>query len=46
MTGTMERTLKYIWEFFEKNSDYERAFGVDFEKFTNENEVEIYVSIK
>ena len=35
-----------IWEFFEKNSDYERAFEVDFEKFTNENEVEIYVSIK
>ena len=30
----------------ENNSEYERAFGVDFEKFTNENEVEIYVSIK
>ena len=32
--------------YFEKDSEYERAFGVDFEKFTNENEVEIYVSIK
>ena len=35
-----------IWDYFEKNSDYERAFEVDFEKFTNEDEVEIYVSIK
>ena len=35
-----------IWDYFEKDSEYERAFEVDFEKFTNENEVEIYVSIK
>ena len=35
-----------IWEYFEKNSDYERAFEIDFEKFTNEDEIEIYVSIK
>lgn len=35
-----------IWEYFEKNSDYERAFEIDFEKFTDEDEIEIYVSIK
>ena len=35
-----------IWDYFAKNDEYERAFEIDFEKFTNENEVEIYVSIK
>jgi predicted transcriptional regulator YdeE len=35
-----------IWEYFEKNSDYERAFTIDFEKYAKEDEVEIYVSIK
>ncbi|MFY9088609.1 GyrI-like domain-containing protein [Arcobacter aquimarinus] len=35
-----------IWEYFEKNSEYERAFEVDFEKYAKEDEVEIYVSIK
>ena len=35
-----------IWGYFEKNSDYERAFEIDFEKFTDEDEIEIYVSIK
>lgn len=35
-----------IWAYFEKNSEYERAFEVDFEKYTKENEIEIFVSIK
>ncbi|CAM3454658.1 GyrI-like domain-containing protein [Arcobacter aquimarinus] len=35
-----------IWDYFEKNSEYERAFEVDFEKYAKEDEVEIYVSIK
>lgn len=35
-----------IWDYFEKNDEYERAFEIDFEKFTNEDEIEIYVSIK
>ena len=35
-----------IWDYFEKNSDYERAFEVDFEKYAKEDEIEIYVSIK
>ena len=35
-----------IWDYFEKNSDYERSFEVDFEKYAKEDEIEIYVSIK
>lgn len=35
-----------IWDYFAKNDEYERAFEIDFEKFTNEDEIEIYVSIK
>ncbi|RXJ85429.1 GyrI-like domain-containing protein [Arcobacter cloacae] len=35
-----------IWDYFEKNSEYERAFEIDFEKYAKEDEVEIYVSIK
>lgn len=35
-----------IWDYFEKNSDYERAFEIDFEKYAKEDEIEIYVSIK
>ena len=35
-----------IWDYFENNNDYERAFEIDFEKYAKEDEVEIYVSIK
>ena len=35
-----------IWDYFEKNSDYERSFEVDFEKYAKEDEIEIFVSIK
>ena len=35
-----------IWDYFEKNSDYERAFEIDFEKYAKEDEIEIFVSIK
>ena len=35
-----------IWAYFEKNSEYVRAFEIDFEKYAKEDEVEIYVSIK
>ena len=35
-----------IWDYFEKNSEYERSFEVDFEKYAKEDEIEIYVSIK
>ena len=35
-----------IWDYFEKNSEYERAFEIDFEKYAKEDEIEIFVSIK
>ena len=35
-----------IWEHFEKNSEYERVFEIDFEKYAKEDEIEIFVSIK
>ena len=35
-----------IWDYFENNSDYTRAFEIDFEKYAKEDEVEIFVSIK
>ena len=34
-----------IWDYFENNSDYTRAFEIDFEKYAKEDEVEIFVSI-
>jgi len=35
-----------IWDYFEKNSEYERAYTVDFEKYSKEDQIEIYISIK
>lgn len=35
-----------IWEYFKKETTYERAYGVDFEKYVAEEKVEIYISIK
>lgn len=34
-----------IWDYFNSNSEYERAFEVDFEKYAKEDEIEIYISI-
>ena len=35
-----------IWDYFANNSEYERAYAVDFEKYSKENLIEIYISIK
>lgn len=35
-----------IWDYFENNSEYERDYLIDFEKYAKEDEVEIYISIK
>ena len=35
-----------IWDYFANNSKYERAYTVDFEKYSKENLIEIYVAIK
>ncbi|MGB5868417.1 MAG: GyrI-like domain-containing protein [Arcobacteraceae bacterium] len=34
-----------IWEYFENNDEYERKYAVDFEKYSKEDEIEIYISI-
>ena len=39
-------TWAQIWEYFENNSEYKRAYTIDFEHYTKENEIEIYVSIE
>ena len=36
---------KEIWEYFENESEYERAYKIDFEKYSKETEIEIYISI-
>ena len=35
-----------IWEYFANNSEYERAYTIDFEKYSKENLIDIYISIK
>ena len=38
-------TWKEIWEYFEGDAKYERAYKIDFEKYSKEDEIEIYISI-
>jgi predicted transcriptional regulator YdeE len=35
-----------IWEYFKNDNEYERKYTIDFEKYTKEDEVEIYISVK
>jgi len=35
-----------IWDYFANNEEYVRAYKIDFEKYSKEDEVEIYISIK
>lgn len=37
---------KDIWEYFDGTPEYERAYIFDFEKYSKEDSIEIYVSIK
>ncbi|MEA3553229.1 MAG: effector binding domain-containing protein [Campylobacterota bacterium] len=39
-------TWEEIWEYFENNDEYKRKYSVDFEKYTKEDEIEIYISIQ
>jgi len=39
-------TWKEIWDYFENNDEYKRKYSVDFEHYTKENEIEIYISIE
>ncbi|MCP4970905.1 MAG: GyrI-like domain-containing protein [Arcobacter sp.] len=35
-----------IWDYFSNEPKYERAYKVDFEKYSKENGIEIFISIK
>ena len=35
-----------IWQFFEKNSEFKRRYGTDFEIYLGEDEVSIYIGIQ
>ncbi len=37
---------KEIWEYFENKPEYEREYSIDFEKYVQKDEIEIYISIK
>ena len=39
-------TWEEIWEYFENNNEYKRKYSIDFEKYTAEDEIEIYISIE
>ncbi len=40
-------TWNQVWEYFaDENSDYKRAYKVDFEKYVTMEEIEIYISIQ
>lgn len=34
-----------IWNYFDGESKYERAYKIDFEKYVSEDEIEVYISI-
>ena len=44
-TATIDLWAK-IWRFFEKSTEYARTFGTDFEVYTGEDEVSIYIGIQ
>lgn len=35
-----------IWAYFETDSEYERKYTIDFEKYGKKDEIEIYISVK
>ena len=39
------QTWKEIFEYFENNDKYTRKFNIDFEKYSNKDDIEIYISI-
>jgi predicted transcriptional regulator YdeE len=39
-------TWKEIWDYFENNDEYKRKYSIDFEHYTKEDEIEIYISIE
>ena len=46
LPGIVIECWKDIWEYFENEPKYERDYNIDFEKYSKENEIEVYISIK
>ncbi len=46
LPGVVVECWKDIWAHFENESEYERAYKIDFEKYSKENSIEIFISIK
>jgi len=46
MPDSVLNKWKEIWDFFDKNSDYKRAYTADFDVYKSNDEVDIYVSIQ
>jgi predicted transcriptional regulator YdeE len=40
------RTWQEVWNYFDENDDYERAYTTDFEQYVDENGITIYIAIK
>ena len=39
-------TWAEIWDYFENNDEYKRKYTIDFEHYTKEDEIEIYIAIE
>lgn len=46
MPSIVVQTWKRVWEFFETNTEYNRNFISDFEKYSGTDHVEIYIGLK
>lgn len=48
--GTMPQTVieawGRVWDYFSKGSEHQRCFMTDFEAYSNEDEVSIYIGVK
>lgn len=46
MPDMVVETWKRVWEFFEKNTEYQRNFISDFEAYSGLNQIAIYIGLK
>lgn len=46
MPQAVIETWKRVWDYFTLRAPYQRCFRTDFEAYSNENEVSIYIGVK
>jgi len=50
MTGELPEVAfeawQEVWDYFANESEHERTYNIDFEKYSKRDEIEIYISIK